>query len=258
MCMSHACRVFHRTAPPEDKDFYTLMEREAAAAALLTVTLCRSDAEYMREHVMRAAFPVEVGSTACAWESMNGCLYAYLGKGVDEMCSALHYFCQCSPLLISCVPGAATSAAGRHGTAAAALRALSTVERRWVRLLETPCLQPWLFVQQLLSSEQALVTHMSRPHLRVKFTGERCTNICLPAGCAHMERRMYLTCCVRLSPEKEPDRFAALVEELARRGSLTRLSVVPMLCGSASGVPPSRLPARTWFPTSFFFKSLWQ
>ena len=57
-----------------------------------------------------------------------------------------------------------------------------------------------------------------------------------------MGRRTNLTCCVRLSPEKEPERFVALVEELARRGSLTRLSVVPMLCGSATGVPSS-LPA---------------
>ena len=32
-----------------------------------------------------------------------------------------------------------------------------------------------------------------------------------PAG-----RRRYLTCCVRLSPEKEPHRFVKLVEVLAR------------------------------------------
>lgn len=34
----------------------------------------------------------------------------------------------------------------------------------------------------------------------------------------YLRARPYLTCCVRLSPEKEPHRFVELVEELARRG----------------------------------------
>lgn len=38
--------------------------------------------------------------------------------------------------------------------------------------------------------------------------------------------RRYLTCCVRLSPEKEPERFVALVEELSASGALQRLQVL--------------------------------
>ena len=50
-------------------------------------------------------------------------------------------------------------------------------------------------------------------------------------------RRRFLTCCVRLSPEKEPERFVELVEQLAKTGTLQRLSIVPLLCGSAKGAP---------------------
>ena len=50
------------------------------------------------------------------------------------------------------------------------------------------------------------------------------------------QSRHLLTCCVRLSPEKEPERFVALAEELQRQGSLSRLGLRPILCGSARGV----------------------
>lgn len=42
-------------------------------------------------------------------------------------------------------------------------------------------------------------------------------------GAAGFAARPYLTCCVRLSPEKEPHRFVELVAELQRRGALERL-----------------------------------
>ena len=38
-------------------------------------------------------------------------------------------------------------------------------------------------------------------------------------------RRRYLTCCVRLSPEKEPLRFVDLVEGLVQLGVLEALQV---------------------------------
>ncbi len=53
------------------------------------------------------------------------------------------------------------------------------------------------------------------------------------AGAQH--RRHLLACCVRLSPEKEPERFVALAEQLQRQGSLSRLGLTPILCGSAKG-----------------------
>lgn len=44
--------------------------------------------------------------------------------------------------------------------------------------------------------------------------------------------RRFLTCCVRISPEKEPHRFVEAVEELQRRGSLERLGVTPLMAGA--------------------------
>lgn len=49
------------------------------------------------------------------------------------------------------------------------------------------------------------------------------------------QHRRYLTCCVRLSPEKEPHRFVEVIEELQRRGSLDRLGVVPLMAGAGWG-----------------------
>ena len=50
--------------------------------------------------------------------------------------------------------------------------------------------------------------------------------------------RTYLTCCVRLSPEKEPHRFVSLVEELARRGMFQQnergSGLMPLLVGSSN------------------------
>jgi len=47
--------------------------------------------------------------------------------------------------------------------------------------------------------------------------------------------RTYLTCVVRLSPEKEPERFVSLVAELNRRGVFAKHAVVPVLCASTDG-----------------------
>ena len=45
------------------------------------------------------------------------------------------------------------------------------------------------------------------------------------AGSPGSRQRRYLTCCVRLSPEKEPLRFVDLVDGLAQLGVLERLQV---------------------------------
>ena len=49
------------------------------------------------------------------------------------------------------------------------------------------------------------------------------------------QRRQYLACCVRLSPEKEPQRFVDLAVELQRRGVLARLGVVPLMLAAGWG-----------------------
>ena len=59
---------------------------------------------------------------------------------------------------------------------------------------------------------------------------------CCVAGCRRTSR--LLLCCVRLSPEKEPQRFVELAEALQARGALARLGLTPLLCASASGVQP--------------------
>ena len=40
---------------------------------------------------------------------------------------------------------------------------------------------------------------------------------------------------MRLSPEKEPQRFVELAEALQARGALARLGLTPLLCASATG-----------------------
>ena len=57
-------------------------------------------------------------------------------------------------------------------------------------------------------------------------------------------RRRYLTCCVRLSPEKDPEFFVALAEALSARGALASLGVVPLLCASTPGAFADALRAR--------------
>lgn len=52
-----------------------------------------------------------------------------------------------------------------------------------------------------------------------------------PGGGGGGVRRTLLTSAVRLSPEKEPHRFVALVEALARSGALARHALTPCLCG---------------------------
>lgn len=49
-------------------------------------------------------------------------------------------------------------------------------------------------------------------------------------------RRMFLTCCVRISPEKNTELFVSLIEILV--GFLTEQRIVPFLCGGAQGVSP--------------------
>jgi glycosyltransferase involved in cell wall biosynthesis len=53
-------------------------------------------------------------------------------------------------------------------------------------------------------------------------SGEDASTTATTATTATTSGRPYLTCCVRLSPEKEPHRFVELVAELERRGALRR------------------------------------
>ena len=55
------------------------------------------------------------------------------------------------------------------------------------------------------------------------------------AGKREPPERKYFTCCVRLSPEKEPGRFIALLEWLNRQEEFKASGIVPVLCASTQG-----------------------
>ncbi|KAG2442073.1 hypothetical protein HYH02_009864 [Chlamydomonas schloesseri] len=61
---------------------------------------------------------------------------------------------------------------------------------------------------------------------------------------AEVAARPYLACVVRLSPEKEPERFVEVVEAMAARGLLARLGVRPLLLGAANDEYAQALKAR--------------
>lgn len=56
-------------------------------------------------------------------------------------------------------------------------------------------------------------------------------------------QRRYLTCCVRLSPEKEPHRFVEIIEALAARPAKTAYAVAAQAPGSAALDSAAALPA---------------
>lgn len=56
--------------------------------------------------------------------------------------------------------------------------------------------------------------------------------------------RTLLLCCVRLAPEKEPGRFAEVVERLAASGALARHGVVPAVVGGGPAGDPSAAAVR--------------
>jgi hypothetical protein len=57
-------------------------------------------------------------------------------------------------------------------------------------------------------------------------------------------QRTLLTCCVRLSPEKEPHRFVALVEAAAATGAFAGLGIRPALVGAGRDPYAASLRAR--------------
>ena len=48
------------------------------------------------------------------------------------------------------------------------------------------------------------------------------------------QRRMLITCCARLSPEKSPHHFTALLQQLGGIDFLRRRSLIPVICGARS------------------------
>ena len=69
---------------------------------------------------------------------------------------------------------------------------------------------------------------------RVLLPSLRADMMTMKKNTTPVEERPYLLCCVRLSPEKEPERFVELVEELSARGTLQELNLTPYLIGVAT------------------------
>jgi len=93
------------------------------------------------------------------------------------------------------------------------------------------------FVQQQYATALAGVQrpiHVLLPALRSDMASipppPSFTNCATPAE--HWQHRMYLTCCVRASPEKEPHRFVEAVCELEKRGVFDALGIVPLVAGA--------------------------
>jgi glycosyltransferase involved in cell wall biosynthesis len=66
----------------------------------------------------------------------------------------------------------------------------------------------------------------------------------LPAATEHAQKRPYLTCAVRLSPEKEPEVFVDIAAYLHRSGALQRHQLTPLLLASATTPYAERLRQR--------------
>ena len=56
----------------------------------------------------------------------------------------------------------------------------------------------------------------------------------IPTG-ARTRQRIFITCCARLSPEKQPHHFVSLLKKLGGEDFLRRNFLIPILCGGKRG-----------------------
>ena len=94
--------------------------------------------------------------------------------------------------------------------------------------------------ERLRTREDGAKISVMHPPLRKRISELASTSTSLSGDGASWERRRgYLTCVVRVSEEKAPDRFVAACEELARRGAFDSGELTPLLCANASLVESS-------------------
>ncbi|KAI7843143.1 hypothetical protein COHA_003314 [Chlorella ohadii] len=195
-------RVYHRTASADELAVIEAQEERALRLSAASLVLCRADADYLRRHFAAAtdpatgAAPLHVLLPALRAD-MDALppppdVVAQPAAGQDAECCGKH--AGVAVLAVDCT-GAATA------TAAATAHDQQTAQ--------APQQQQ---AQQAGQVVQALTLPISQQ--------------------AQQAGRRFLTCCVRISPEKEPHRFVEAVEELQRRGSLQRLGVTPLMAGA--------------------------
>jgi len=102
------------------------------------------------------------------------------------------------------------------------------------------CASDGRFVAERLRTREDAKISVMHPPLRKRISELASTSTSLSGDGASWERRRgYLTCVVRVSEEKAPDRFVAACEELARRGAFDSGELTPLLCANASLVESS-------------------
>ena len=83
------------------------------------------------------------------------------------------------------------------------------------------------------------------PPLHVILPALRADIAALPLLNNTRDRRNYILCCVRASPEKEPHRFVDLICALQQRGVFENLGIIPLICGAGWAVPAAQTTEST-------------
>eukprot|EP00210_Caulerpa_lentillifera_P002207 g2121.t1 len=93
------------------------------------------------------------------------------------------------------------------------------------------------FVMETLAKRRAFrVPYIVFPHIRDDV-------VQIPMLKSNSKRN-YITCCVRLSEEKNPQRFVEIVEEMKKRNLFLKFKITPLMCGSSKTEYAQRLKRR--------------
>ncbi|KAL0044261.1 hypothetical protein WJX82_007555 [Trebouxia sp. C0006] len=190
-------RVYLRTCLPEDAEFMQGMESAAAATAAVTVALSRSDADFIKHQLLPPQKPA--ASVKVLLPALRSDMAALsLPYDMDVQHNKLES--------THTVSAACNTQPNVHSDASTAAQDSS---------------QPATTVAAARGAHDDLSPSKATSEMTAKAVDES-------------PIRPYLTCCVRLSPEKEPHRFVELVEELAHQDIVQQLGIVPVMCASAT------------------------
>lgn len=252
-------RVYLRTCAPADQEFMQRMESAAAATATLTVALSRNDADFIKTHLLpsdkpaasvlvllpalrsdMAAIPLPTdqhlqpdrppSASTQGEQQSTGSNTAAEPTGVQTSMDIDNNSGQST----AAVAASLQQTSGSSTASDIAARAVDESPIRPVikQTSSGSCVSPIIGRRTTafssssassLESEDAVLANDPTEALQVLRPG--------PQRC---QPRPYLTCCVRLSPEKEPHRFVELVQELARQDSLQQLGIQPLMCASSN------------------------
>ncbi|DBA96974.1 hypothetical protein WJX77_003885 [Trebouxia sp. C0004] len=275
-------RVYLRTCLPEDAEFMQGMESAAAATAAATVALSRSDADFIKHHLLppqKPAASVTVLLPALRSDMAALSLLYDMDVKRNQLESTHNVSAACTVLprpysndLIAAQDSshpAATAAAARGAhvdsspsTATSEMTARAVDEspirsvvkqtsfgarvspsigRRTTPFSTSPANESDRVESSPVDDQSTFLRALQDHHaaadgsLHQEVPSQDCMAPAQYAESGHdSSSRPYLTCCVRLSPEKEPYRFVELVEELAHRGIVQQLGITPVMCASAT------------------------